>query len=212
MNQRLKTLTFYCVVLIVFFASSCNKNTSPTNVIQGHQEKKIAKYEEEITELESEYTMMRFQITERTDDTIEIAIKFLDLTGDHWIKKNYTLLGREVHFDFFSIPLATKNISYCTLPYLLYTDEIAPKAGESLLTQDLIKDFIPISYSKDDFSKKDLNNITTTVNQLINRSYVTDDHAFGSVIHDMAGLSSYKTGSVYRIIARTSGGIEVIEE
>jgi len=35
---------------------------------------------------------------------------------------------------------------------------------------------------------------------------------FGSAVHDVAELGDFKTGAVYRIVARKKGGIEVMED
>lgn len=212
MKKEVLRIIVLFAACIALFTSCGKKDQTLIQTYTKHQEAKIVEIEEKIIALKSEYIPIRFQVTDRTDSSIEVSVKFMFSSGEDGIIKKYILEGKELHFDFFQIPLSKDTGRYCIVPYRIYTDRIAPKDGQSLLTPVLMNGPVPMCYSENNFHKKDIANITKSISELKEGQYVSDKHAFGSVVHDNTGISSYKTGSIYRIISRTSGGIEVIEE
>lgn len=196
------------VLLIALSLASCSKEHSVATI----PERKVIEQEAKIEKLTGEHNIVAFEINERSATGFSFRILFVAANGNDVIR-DYYLEGKELHLDFYQVPLAKQKDAYIHFPYKLYSDEISAQNGISLFDDvELFDNGIPISYPQNNFFGEDIQSIEKTRSELRDGRPLSNSHVFGRSVHDLVDVSSYKTGVTYRVIARTSGGIEVLEE
>ncbi len=178
------------------------------NITGCKQEQKIADLESRIEELKSEYTPLRFKILDRKNENIRVAIKFYNADGKAIQRATKVMKGNELSFDFYVIPIAER---YLTFPIKVFTDKTPPEKGETLTKFYDDKDF-PAIYEVQNMEKKLRGGLQAVFQRIKNDDFDADDRYFGNMVHDITDLKNYKTGVVYKIVCRTKGGIEVMED
>jgi len=170
------------------------------------QDKKIKNLEKVVSNLTSENTPLAFRISERSDSTITLGIKFFDLKMNEIAQTEQTLPGTELFFDFSSFKV---NENYLAFPSKIFTNNLAAANGISLYSYYDDHGF-PLIYNKDSLTidyKSDLTEIFKSV-----KDTVVLDNSFGNAVHDVEGLKHFETGQVYKILVHTKGGIEIVED
>ena len=172
------------------------------------QKVKIKQLEDKIALLKAENTPMRFKITEKTQDSIKLVIKFYD-ADDVEINKIVTkLAGQELSFDFNVV--AIKDY-YVAFPSKLFSNLIAASDGMVLYNIYDKNGFPQVFESKnmDSDLKSGLEHLFTKI-----KSDQLDsiNQQFGNMVHDIKGLKAFKPNIVYSIVCHSKGGIEIIEE
>lgn len=172
------------------------------------QKQKIAELEERIEHLQSEYVPIRFKVLDRDNNNIRVAVKFYDGDGNVIERTTKILEGNELSIDFYVVPISGR---YLAFPFKIFTDKTPPDEGEQL-TKYYDADGFPEIYESKNLNKKLRGGLEVIFRRIKNDDFDADDKYFGNMVHDITDLKSYKTGSVYRIVCRTKGGIEVIED
>ena len=172
------------------------------------QKEKIAALEDRINELQAEYVPIRFKILNRENGNIRAALKFYDADGKVINRTTKILEGRELSVDFYVIPVKDK---YLAFPVKIFTDKIATDNGESL-TELYDKEGFPQIFFSKNLDKKLMGGLELIFTKIKEDNYSADDKYFGNMVHDIPQLKAYKIGEIYRIVCRTKGGIEVIQE
>ena len=200
MKKRKKIVIFgiiiFVIIVLIFF------------LFTKFQENKIEKLENKIQLLKTETIPFRFKIIEKTPTKIHFAIKFYDLDGNVINRKEFTVSGQELSFDFYVIPIKDRYIAF---PYKIFTNKIAPEKGKLLFSLYDKNDFPQIYYSK---------NINTDLKDGLSALFVKIKNMdieelqgiFGSGIQDIKGIHEFKENQIYKVILHTKGGIEIIEE
>lgn len=178
------------------------------NTVGCKQKEKIAVLEEQVEFLKSEYVPIRFKVLDRKNDNLNVAVKFYDADGKVIKRINKNLIGDELSFDFYVIPIKERYIAF---PYKIFSDKIAPDDGE-ILTKYYDNDGFPQTFHSKKMNKKLKGGLKAIFEKIKNDDFSTDDKYFGNMVHDISELKEYKTGHIYRIVCRVKGGIEVIEE
>ena len=172
------------------------------------QKKKIEELTLNIAELKAEHVPILFKIVERTDSGMQVVVKFFDAEDNELTRKEYSLRGKELSFDFQVIPI---DKSYLAFPYKIYSDQIAPVDGIDLI-ENYDKAGFPQVFYQSDLSV-DNKRVLASIFEKVKAGKILDEkNTFGSVVHDFEGIKSFETGLIYKIVSRTKGGIEIIEE
>ncbi len=173
-----------------------------------NQREQILQLEKSISHLKEETVPVRFKVLDNENNEIKVAIKFYDMDGKVIKKMEETLTGNELCFDFFVFPLKDK---YLAFPNKIYTNEIAPKDGISLMNEYNMDGFPSIYYSQD--MDQDSQDILQSLFQKAKKGKLdTIKGKFGSMIHDFKEFKSFVPKQIYKIVVHTKGGIEVVEE
>lgn len=199
----MKNLKFLIVILIAvlagatFFLTKCNEE----------QQKQIVELENKIDFLKLETRPIQFMVTDRTDTTVSVIYKFMDMNGKEIIRTEVTFPGKELSFDFFSVQVGDKYLSF---PTKIFTDKIAAADAPTLYEQYDVDNF-PAIFEMDslpDASREALKQVFATI-----KSGKTGklNNSFGNMVHDVEAFKSFQTETVYTIIAHTKGGIEIVE-
>lgn len=199
----MKNLKFLILMLLVvlagaaFFLTKCAEE-------QQHQ---IVELENKIDFLKQETNPIQFMVTERTDTTVSVLYKFLDLKGNEIMRTQATFPGKELSFDFYSVKIGEKYLSF---PTKIFTDKIAAADAPTLFEHYDVDNF-PAIFETDslpDASREALKQVFATIKlgqtEQLNNS-------FGNMVHDVEAFKSFQTETVYSIIAHTKGGIEIVE-
>ncbi len=173
------------------------------------QEQKIAELETKIDLLKAEYTPMRFKILDRKNNNIKVAIKFYNAQGKSINRMTKILPGNELSFDFYVIPIGTRHLFF---PLKIFTDKIPPAKGTQLTNFYDKSDFPAIYETAAPMDKKLYKGLKSIFQHIKDDDFDADDQYFGSMVHDITKLKKYKTNTVYRIVCRSKGGMEVIED
>ncbi len=221
--QKTIKLCFFMILFSLFCSlfSSCK-------LIQRIQERKIANLENMISDLEEEYTPIKFKMEKKNDSETTLRVLFLDLNGKTIKNEKVTLEGTEVHFDFQVIKLAAgkknkKNKSLTTdqfmfYPYKIYTEKIEPQNGIDLCNIYNENDFPAIFNGFEEFLTEENKKFENAYKEKISQTfvYILNDememltNQYGSAVHDMQGISEFKKGYVYSVICHPhTGGIEI---
>lgn len=214
------------VLLIVLFGAALYWLSQRTlGELLFWQEEKITELEAEIKYLKSEHVPLRFKVIERAEEEVTVGIKFYDAqnrvlaqqlpNGQRSDLIVHTLPGQELSFDFFVVPISNKR--YIAFPYRLYTESIAPKDGITLTSYYNRQSFPQIFYydSIDNSSRQGLQALFHKIEKGLKnndmKSIYDEEGLFGNMVHDLAGIQDFQEGQVYKIVARTKGGVEVME-
>lgn len=174
------------------------------------QSERIALLEEKISLLKVENTPVKFKILSKNNGKIKVAVKFYDsqstpVTINRFVE---TFEGNELSFDFLVLQVKDTKLIF---PYKVYTDKIAPDKGMNITEQYNKSGFPQVFYYEgiDPELKMLLSEVFTKIKS---EDLEADDDYFGSMIHDISGFKEYKVGTIYKIVAHTKGGIEVMED
>ena len=172
------------------------------------QKEKIQQLEDKIALLKQQHIPIRFKISEKTDDSIRLVVKFYNADNEEFNKMEIKVPGQELSFDFYVVPI---NDSYVAFPSKLFSNRIAASDGIPLYNL----------YDKEGFPQvfetvkmdADLKSGLQILFQKIKAGQVDSiNHSFGNMVHDIKDLKSFMPDMVYSIVCHTKGGIEIVEE
>ncbi len=202
--MKLKTILIIFGILLtlgvgVYFISRGTKK----------QEKKIKNLEKEIVTLKETQIPIRYKIIWQENDKIKVSVKFYDLDGKQFRKEHFEMDGNVVSFDFYVIKSGERYIAF---PYKIFTDKIAPENGTLLFDYYDKNNFPMVFYSKNS-SEKFNDGIKALFDKLKNNDLESIEDIFGNMLQNPPKfVENGITGKVYKIVVRTKGGIEIIEE
>ncbi len=170
------------------------------------QESRIRRLEESVRSLEEELIPLRFMVLERGGGTLRARVRLYDLAGGevNWLETSWP--GTELAFDFTVVSFAGR---YLAFPRRVFTDRIAPSAGTDLYPLYDREEF-PAVFEGGGFGDYGRAKLTEVFRAL--RAGDDPPGAFGSAVHDVARIAAFEPGVVYRVVARSKGGIEIREE
>ena len=175
-----------------------------------YQNAKIESLQNEISALKEELIPLRFKITEKTDTSVSVEMRFYDVNGKEVAIRNIKMNGTELTFDFRVVKLKNNNNSdtYLFFPEKMFTDRIPPAEGK-IITGEYNNNNFPAIYENGGFSENDRTIVSNLYNVILNNEPVIIEH-FGSAVHDLKTINELKTGFVYKIAChQSSGGIEI---
>lgn len=170
------------------------------------QEQKIRELNEQIKSLKEEYIPLHFKIIQRTQDSVHVLVKFLDLDQKIVTTKKYALYGLNVSFDFYVVKFEN---GYIAFPKSIFTEKIAPENGVDLLELYSFKDFPQIFYSSTN-SNKFNNSIRFLFQKIINKDIENLD-IFGSMVQNTSAdaLNNRDLDEWFKIVCHKKGGLEI---
>ncbi|TFG84491.1 MAG: hypothetical protein E4H20_03005 [Spirochaetales bacterium] len=194
-------LKFLLVLILVAMAGWAGITT-----ILSAQRSRIASLEEGIAALQAETVPVRFMIMGRDSGMLRVRFRFYDLAGDEFASLERELPGDQLFIDFLEAP---RGGSWLAFPFRIFTDTVAPVDGLDLFSVVQPADW-PRTYAGGSFDADALAELGKLYADLIAGRDVRG--SFGNAVHDVAQLRSFTPGLVYRVVVRTKGGIEIIEE
>lgn len=176
-------------------------------IIEG-QEKTIEKLEKNIEFIKKENIPVKFKITEKEGDYIHFEIKYLDSKGKEVNKRNFILKGKELFFDFQVVKIDNYYLSF---PIKVFSDCISPDMG-IVIIDDYEKKGFPQIFYDEKLNTATSDTLTKIYAKIKSGEAEKDEDNFGNAVHDIKEFRSFQIGTVYKIIAHTKGGIEVLED
>ena len=212
-KKSLFVLLIFFVILVLAVSVGC---------ILKFQEKEIARLEDQIQYLEEEFVPMKFEILEKKNSDISVAIKYYDMNGKEvGASKLVKLSGNELNFDFEVIKFSEKARIF--FPSGVYTDTMA-QVDETAISGDYEKNGFPAIYEGMKLYDKDGNpldeegveQVRTQLSDYFavvrKRGAVTQTEQHGVAVHDLKSISEFKKGFVYKVVCHPhSGGIEIVK-
>jgi len=114
--------------------------------------------------------------------------------------------GTELSFDFSVVSVAGR---YLAFPKRIFTDRLAPSSGTNLYPR-YDRGGFPAIFEGGNFSAYSRKKLMDLFRML--KEDGDPSGSFGSVVHDIARLAAFEPGIVYRVVSRSKGGIEILEE
>jgi len=185
-------------LLIVLFSTLCIEN----------QKNKINQLEDNIALLKSENIPLKFKISEKTDSTITLTIKFYNSEQKEINTIEKTLIGQELSFDFYVVPVKDKYVAF---PFKIFTDKIAASDGIDLYSFYDKNSYPEIFYHRD-INTELYDGLQDIFKKIKKGELDSINNHFGNMVHDIKEFKSFLPENVYSIVTRTKGGIEIIEE
>jgi len=172
------------------------------------QKEKIALLEDKIELLKEEHIPVRFKISEKTEEQIKLTVKFYNADDEEVNEMDFTVPGQELSFDFYVVPVKDRYVAF---PSKLFSNVLAASQGTNLYHLYDKEGFPEIFQSKniDPELKQGLKDVFIHVK---NGQMDSLNNYFGNMVHDIKAFKSFMPETVYSIITRTKGGIEIVEE
>jgi hypothetical protein len=196
----IKTIIILAIIgaALFFGYSTCIEN----------QKEKIKKLEEKIALLKEEHIPMRFKISEKTADSIQLVVKFYNADNKEINKLETKIAGQELSFDFDVVPV---NGKYVAFPSKLFSNVIAAADGIKLYSF-YDKDGFPQVFESDSLDNDLKMGLQDLFQQIKTGQTDSINQHFGNMVHDIKDIKSFMPDMVYSIVVHTKGGIEIIEE
>jgi hypothetical protein len=192
--------TFIVIFLLIALAFGC------LSMLIIYQRSRLDGLKEAIAALEEETVAVRFKILERGPDGISFRLRFYDRDGTEVGSAEKKYEGQSLFIDF---QVVKAESGYIAFPERAFTDKVAANQGLSL-TSAYDRGGFPAIMDKKGIApsaKKVFTSLFLSVKQ--GRAL---EASFGSAVHDVKDLAGFDVGSVYRIVSRKKGGIEVLED
>lgn len=170
------------------------------------QKAEIARLEKGIQSLKEELVPIRFMVLERDKGVVKARVRMYDLAGSEVDLLEMTWAGTELSFDFSVVPAAGR---YLAFPRRIFTDRLAPSSGTNLFPR-YDRDGFPAIFEGADFGRLGKARLTELFQAL--KEDREPSNSFGSVVHDIARIAAFQPGVVYKVVARTKGGIVILED
>ncbi len=199
--KKIVKYTIYIVIVIFLFVA----------VMYGvnyFQDSRIRKLKATIEDLKSEFVPIRFKVISYENGHINVAIKFYDSDNNEIVRKELYLKGEQLSFDFLVVKI---NDKYLAFPYKIFTDQIAPDDGEQVF-QYYEKDEFPQIYYHQDINQELETSIADVYLKIKDKKIEEIEEIFGSMVQDIRKQNRFREKQIYKIVIRTKGGIEVLED
>ncbi len=197
-------LSFLKALLIVFIAAAIVSGS--LFGVKSLQNRRMRALESGIAALQSETVPLRFMVLAREDDSVTVRVRLYDLGGTEIGFMETNLPGRQVFFDFIAMPY---NKTWLAFPYRIFTEKVPPAEGVDL-SMLVAPEGMPLTYRGGPLDRRALEKLGE-----LHASMVRGDvpkGSFGNAVHDVAELASFSLETVYKIVVRTKGGIEILED
>ncbi len=187
------------------------------------QKAEIARLEGIADKLRSESVPLKFKILGRGEGGVRVRLRLYDLAGREVALLERTLPGSSVFIDVLLAPLAPDSRdagpggSYLAFPYRVFTDELSPASGERLLGAYDSGGF-PRVMDGVEWSRAERAAIAEAFRSALASEAAGEPAtgssagAFGSAVHEAAGVSRLEVGVVYKVVCRAKGGVEIMED
>ncbi len=170
------------------------------------QERKLHDLESGIEALQSETVPLRFMVLSRDAESVSVRVRLYDLAGTEIGFMETNLPGRQVFFDFIAAPY--KQI-WLAFPYRIFTERVPPADGVDLSIL-VAPEGIPLTYRNGSLNADALKKLGE-----LHASILRGDSpkgSFGNAVHDVAELGTFSLETVYKIVIRAKGGMEILED
>ncbi len=181
------------------------------------QRGRIASLEESILALQEETVPLRFMVSKRADGRLGLRLRLYDLAGVEYASGDYELEGELLFLDFLAAPYGQAWLAF---PYRIFTERVAPAQGLDIAALVMpgaaaggarsADPLYPQSHAGGPFDAAGLAELGRLYAALLAGEPVKG--SFGNAVHDLAELRRFELGSVYKVVVRKKGGIEVLEE
>ena len=170
------------------------------------QRKKLAELTSGIARLKAEQVPIRFKIEGQENGRIQVKIKLYDMDGNELSVLKHEMEGDILFVDFACVPSDNRYLSF---PKSIFTETIPPSEGLPLFPLYDNNGF-PQVFDTKEMPPKLRETLTDLFSKL--KQGQNGGGAFGSAVHDIKSLKSFRSGEVYRIVTRLKGGIEIIPD
>lgn len=197
------------VVLIALLASFIALFAAAGVILSG-QRAAIERLEERIELLKDEFVPVRFMVLSRSDQSVSARFRFYDADGKEIASFERSWNGSELAIDSIVVPIADRVVAF---PFRVFTDAVAPGKGTELFDYYDRDGFPAIFWSVglDGKLKSALVELFARV-RAYEKSLAPIPGLYGSAVHDLRRLGAFEVGSVYSLVVRARGGIEIIRE
>jgi hypothetical protein len=173
--------------------------------------------------LRSETVPVRLMVVSRDNGRVRARLKLYDLSGREVSTIEKSWPGAELYVDMLLLPFssesgdAEKADSWLALPYRVFTDGIGAASG-TLLFDAYDSGGFPEVLRGVAWSAREgvaIKAAYAKARKLAAQGLPVSDSAeggYGSAVHEVAKLAGFEPGSVYKVVCRVKGGIEILEE
>jgi hypothetical protein len=188
------------------------------------QRAEIARLEDLAGRLKAESVPVKLKVLSRGDQGIAARIRIYDLAGREVAMLERTWPGGALYVDMLLVPLerpgapgSAGGTSYMALPYRIFTDELSPAQGTTLFDA-YERDGFPRVMDGIEWSGPERAAIAAAYGAA--RASAASGEpatssaagAFGTAVHEAAGITRLEEGVVYEVVCRVKGGVEIMEE
>jgi hypothetical protein len=170
------------------------------------QKLRLGGLESSIAALKQEYLPLRFQVVARSGGGIETKMKFYDAEGKLISTAEHSMKGESLFLDFISVPVGK---SYLAFPKAAFTEAIPAQKGESLFSY-YDRDGFPEIFAAQGLDRKTRDALTALFFKI--KLGQQPGASFGNAVHDVKEFKKFEIGTVYKVVARQKGGIEILED
>ena len=178
----------------------------------------VARLEDRIDRLKSEFTPLRFMVLSRSDSSVSARFRFYDAEGREISSFERSWNGSELAIDSVLVPVGDRVLAF---PSRVFTDAIAPRRG-TVLFGYYNRDGFPAIFdspSLDGATRAALADLFDRVRIFDGPEWSGDPGplaalkgVYGSAVHDLRRLRVFEVGAVYSLTVRAAGGIEILRE
>ena len=185
--------------------------------MKGGLEDRKQKLAKAISFIKSEYQFAEITIKDKTGDSIQFILKFLDITGKTVSTKEFQLKGKDIFLESRIVVIRVEEQERALVfPFKLYSDLIAPNEGVDLLNLYMENNFPKTYVSPDSEMNKIIGKLFIKAFELNNSGKEFDDKYvrislnMDAVLHQ-GSLKEFKPGKMYRYLVHPNGGLELVE-
>jgi hypothetical protein len=192
--------TFLVIFLLIALAFGC------LSLLIIYQRSRLDGLKEAVAALEEETVALRFKILERGPDGISFRLRFYDRDGTEVGTAEKKIGGQSLFIDF---QVVKAEAGYIAFPERVFTDTVAANQGLSLLSS-YDRNGFPAILDKKTLAPSERKAFASLF--LAVKQGRAPQASFGSAVHDVKDLAGFDVGTVYKIVSRKKGGIEVLED
>jgi len=186
------------------------------------QRQRITYLEGLSTRLRAETIPLKFMVISRDGGEIRARVKIYDLAGREVAALEKAWPGSQLYIDILLFPIRSEKDagnadSWLAFPYRIFTDKLPASSGTILF--DAYDDGgFPEVLGGMDLSAGEraavISSFAAARRSAGAGSPATEGAkgAFGSAVHEVSELSRFEVGTVYRVICRIKGGVEIMED
>jgi len=170
------------------------------------QKLRLRGLESSIAALKEEYIPLRFQVMARSGGGIETKMKFFDAEGKLISVAEHSMKGESFFLDFVSVPVGKSHLAF---PKAAFTEAIPAELGASLFSY-YDKDGFPEIFAAQGLDQRTRDSLTALFFKL--KLGQQPGSSFGNAVHDIKEFKTFELGTVYKVVTRQKGGIEIVED
>jgi hypothetical protein len=180
------------------------------------QKERIAYLENLSTRLRSETVPIKFMVLSREGGEIRARLKLYDLSGRELAVLEKSWPGSELSIDMLLVPLGREKL-WLAFPYRIFTDKLSAALG-TLLFDSYDRGGFPQVLGGVEWSARERATIAAIFSSVRKSASAgapateAAPGAFGSAVHELARLSRFEVGIVYKVVCRAKGGVEIAED